>query len=63
MNKVFKEENHCHSCNTYQVFTWHLDLEGRQECPCPNCGHLHHRLLTEDDRAKLAFRYNKKVSV
>ncbi len=54
MRKTITENLLCHECNTYQNFTWDLRLEGKQVCDCPNCGHPHHRTLTEDERARMA---------
>ena len=50
----YSERLFCHSCNSYQIFTWDLELTGNQVFYCPNCGHPHYRILEESTRVKIA---------
>jgi hypothetical protein len=47
MNANTKEmqELHCHACNGYVRFPIDLSMDGNYELACPNCGHIHCRVV------------------
>lgn len=42
-----KQELHCHNCDQYVRFDIDLDANGEYEIPCPNCGHMHCRVVKD----------------
>lgn len=48
-----RQELHCHACNCYVQFSMDMSLNGNHVLHCPNCGHMHCRVvrngvITED---------------
>ena len=40
-----RQEIHCHECNRYVQFDIDMGLDGQHVLNCPNCGHLHYRVV------------------
>ena len=42
-----KQELHCHNCGKYVRFDLDLSIDGDYKLECPNCGHLHFRVVKD----------------
>lgn len=42
---VEKQELYCHNCDKYVQFDIDVSLNGNHEIVCPNCGHIHYRVV------------------
>lgn len=40
-----KQELHCHNCKNYVRFNLDLSIDGNYKLKCPECGHLHYRIV------------------
>jgi DNA-directed RNA polymerase subunit RPC12/RpoP len=45
MNGTRKTEIYCHGCERYFSVELDYDLNGNHEIKCPNCGHIHYRVI------------------
>jgi len=43
--KIEVQELYCHGCGRYVQFTLDLNLNGNYAIKCPNCGHVHYRVI------------------
>ena len=44
---VEKQELHCHNCDKYVQFDIDPKENGEYEIECPNCGHMHCRVINK----------------
>ena len=47
MEKIERQELHCHNCVKYVQFDIDLSLNGNHILECPNCGHEHCRVVKD----------------
>lgn len=47
MERIERQELHCHDCNKYVQFDIDLSLNGNHVLECPNCGHEHCRVVKD----------------
>jgi len=45
MEKIERQELHCHACNRYVQFDLDMSLNGNHVLTCPNCKHEHCRVV------------------
>jgi len=54
---ITRQEILCHECKKWIQFEVDLDLDGMHEFKCPECGHMHYRVVKDgeitDDRYAL----------
>jgi DNA-directed RNA polymerase subunit RPC12/RpoP len=43
--EIERQELSCHNCKKYVQFNIDLSLDGEHEIICPNCGHIHYRVI------------------
>lgn len=39
------QELFCHNCDMYVQFRLEMEVDGNYEIECPNCGHMHYRVV------------------
>ncbi len=45
MNRIEKQELHCHACGNYVQFDIDMSLDGNHVLECPKCKHEHCRVV------------------
>jgi NAD-dependent SIR2 family protein deacetylase len=55
-------EFYCSECSHYTYVKIRLDLDGNHIMRCPNCGHLHYRVVTEGKITDQRFNEYKQVA-
>lgn len=45
MEDPIRTDLHCHACQGTFVAELDMALTGNHEIPCPNCGHIHYRVI------------------
>jgi hypothetical protein len=38
---------HCHACDEWFIAELDMELSGQHEIVCPNCGHIHYRIIQD----------------
>ena len=61
--RIEAQELFCQECGKYVRFPIDLSLDGNHEITCPNCGHIHYRvvkkgIITEDRYNPNAYTYH-----
>lgn len=47
------EINYCQHCRANALFTWDIDIEGKQPAHCSVCGTEHYRVIDADLRTRI----------
>lgn len=47
LEKVERQELHCHNCDKHVQFNIDLSMNGNHVLKCPNCGHEHCRVVKD----------------
>ncbi len=55
------QELHCHNCNCYVQFKIDTEQNGNHEIRCPNCGHIHYRLVVNGIITELRWNNNNAL--
>jgi len=42
---IQRQDLHCTNCSRHVVFDMDFDLDGNHEITCPECGHIHYRVV------------------
>ena len=42
---IQRQDLHCTNCGRHVVFDMDFDLDGNHEITCPECGHVHYRVV------------------
>lgn len=51
-----RHELFCTECRNYVQFTMDLSVDGEYEIQCPNCHHLHYRIVKDDEVTEARWR-------
>jgi DNA-directed RNA polymerase subunit RPC12/RpoP len=58
-----KQELHCHNCDCYVQFEIDTQQNGNHEIRCPNCGHIHYRLVVNGIITESRWNPNNNVLI
>jgi hypothetical protein len=51
-------EIYCHACDGYIRISLDYSLSGNHEVPCPECGHIHWRVIKDGEVTEDRYRFS-----
>jgi len=53
---AIKNELWCHECKKYVQFELDVEMDGNHQIECPECGHIHYRLVQKGRVTSIRYR-------